>query len=245
MRLLQHTKYHKPAHANYAYDYIKWSERNGRHVGKIERHFITALEYKRVVLQKGRTLRVLIMGDYYNEFLIRYLAYLTTHVYSPGYTLPNAIITPNAADAREKAKRCTDETHSASGRRVDNLRGINLFAYLVLHADNLGPNYGITPRYLTRTSRVIMGTTINDCANRAIIVQSDRYDFVTAQLQVLHTTREARLCLLPPLPVNTLYIYTEVAAPRAPDTHPPAPTPSTPTTPSHPPSTMRAATSAA
>ena len=51
MRLLQHTKYHKPAHANYAYDYIKWSERNGRHVGKIERHFITALEYKRVVLQ--------------------------------------------------------------------------------------------------------------------------------------------------------------------------------------------------
>ena len=243
MRLLQHTRYHKLVRPSCTRRFRQWL--GCANLDKRREALIGALEYRRL---HGRTptLRVIVKGaPGAQPILLDYLRYFVTCLF-PG--IPHALITSNGKEAEYLAHHnVARSTFHASGRRVDNLRGRDTCAYLVLDADRMGRdvfiNYGILRRINTNIAAVIT----NDAPHLAIIFHTSTYDHTHAlALPVLGPDRrDYYLEPPPPLPQNKEYTLTEVPAPHAPDAQETAQAPQTPHPPSHPPSAGRAATSAA
>ena len=154
---------------------------------------------------------------------------------------------PNAELSERRARlEVARDTFHSSGRRVDTLRGRDINATLILNAGRLN-SYRETTREIYRRVNAVIAGVILELPHNCVIAHVEHYDeFIYFWLPVI-SLGDPRMCYLhdpPPLPQNKEYTENEVPAPHAPDAKETAPTPSLPS-PSHPPSAMRAATSAA
>ena len=97
MRLLQHTRYHKPVRAPYAAHFGRWL---GRPLLKCEKRLITALEYRRLH-GPTKALRCVVCAPDGEKILLSYLRYFAKHLYRND---TSAVIMPNAELAERRAR---------------------------------------------------------------------------------------------------------------------------------------------
>ena len=239
MRLLQHTRRHPIPPRPYVARFRRWL---GRPMTRLEARLIEALEYRRHHTPTGLRTLIISPGDRINVILADYVRYLATAIYPK---LPTALIMPNRARARELARAHMPKDASVtSGRVVDHIRGRDICVYLILDADRMSHVEDTNFQYQRRINAVVAGTVL-PAPHCAVIAKVS----TSAPIYLPVVGRDAYLYPAPDIPQPTLYVLTEVPPPRPPvgtclwHVDPRKTQPGTAS--SHPPSTRRAATSAA
>ena len=239
MRLLQHTRRHPIPPRPYVARFRRWL---GRPLSRLEARLIEALEYRRHHTPTGLRTLIISPGDRINVILADYVRYLATAIYPK---LPTALIMPNRARARELARAHMPKDASyTSGRVVDHIRGRDICVYLILDADRMSHVEDTNYQYQRRINAVVAGTVL-PAPHCAVIAKISTAGSVYLPVAGLYSY----LYPAPDIPQPILYTLTEVPPPRPPvgtclwHVAPRKTQPGTAS--SHPPSTGRAATSAA
>ncbi len=238
MRLLQHTRSHPIPPRPYVARFRRWL---GRPMSRLEARLIEALEYRRHHTPTGLRTLIISPGDRINVILADYVRYLATAIYPK---LPTALIMPKRSQARQLARAHMPKDASVtSGRVVDHIRGRDICVYLILDADRMSHVEDTNFQYQRRINAVVAGTVV-PAPHCAVIAKISTAGSVYLPV----VGRDAYLYPAPDIPHPTLYTLTEVPPPRQCRTGPPKIPDSCKqpgTASSHPPSTKRAATSAA
>ena len=241
MRLLQHTRRHPIPPRPYVARFRRWL---GRPMSRLEARLIEALEYRRHNTPTGLRTLIISPGDRINVILADYVRYLATAIYPK---LPTALIMPKRSQARQLARAHMPKDASVtSGRVVDHIRGRDICVYLILDADRMSHVEDTNYQYQRRINAVVAGTVL-PAPHCAVIAKIS----TSAPVYLPVVGRDAYLYPAPDIPQPILYTLTEVPPPRQckqcgniPKESPTGNNASG-TTSSHPPSTKRAATSAA
>ena len=241
MRLLQHTRRHPIPPRPYLGRFRRWL---GRLLTRREACLIEALEYRRHNTPTGLRTLIISHDDKLHAILADYVRYLASAIYPK---LPTALIMPRRSQARELAHaHMPKDASCTSGRVVDHIRGRDICVYLILDADRMSHVEDTNFQYQRRINAVVAGTVL-PAPHCAVIVKVSG----SGAIYLPVVGRDA--CLYPPPDIiqPSLYILTEVPPPRQckqcgniPKESPTSNNASR-TASSHPPSTKRAATSAA